>query len=143
MKTKKVLRSQTINLLTLRDEDIWNELVKCTVRGWRARDIFRLIRYGHADKFLFANIRVIRIDSQIAAWGLNIFHQNWSVPELQLYTLPKFRKQGLQKKYIIPYWNKHSTESHVSHDDRRQRAAFEYFVNQPTRATDIRRIQIP
>jgi hypothetical protein len=138
----KWIASKTINLLTLKKPEIWEELTKLTVRGWRARDLFILAR-EHPEKFLFANIRIIRIGGKIAAWGLNIFHEKWAVPELQLFTAPKFRRKGLQKRYILPYWNKRSAQSHVSLDSDRQRAVFEYFTNQPEKGSDIKHIQIP
>jgi GNAT superfamily N-acetyltransferase len=96
-----------LDLKTLpKTSHVWNQLKQLTVSGWKAKDTFSEVRNGHYRKGTF-RVMIVYHNSSPIAWGMRAsFNEAKDHPCLWLYTHPDYRKQGIQKKIILKYWNK-------------------------------------
>jgi len=108
-------------------DNVWKVLSKMCVRDWLAERTFRKLRDGLITEGEYV-LYLLSCDGVPAAWGMKVkYFDRHKDFRLWLYTKPKFRKQGLQKNHIIPYWNNKSKDGYfVSGESKRQMKTFKY-----------------
>lgn len=105
---------------------VWSNLTKLCVRGWNASELFKSIRAGYVTEGEYV-LYLLSCDGEPVAWGMHLKRYEDSELQLWLYTKPKFRKMGLQKNYIIPYWNNKSNLVYrVQTYNKQQKESFKY-----------------
>lgn len=112
---------------TDKKDEVWKILSKMTVRGWRAGPTFRNLKNGFYTEGEYL-LYLLSCDGVPAAWGMSVnYGFPYGISQLWLYTKPKFRKQGLQKNYVIPFWNEKTEKGYFVHERyRRQIKTFKY-----------------
>jgi len=121
------MTGELYNLLEIdKNHKVWAVLSKMVVRGWNASELFKKIKNGQIREGEYV-LYLLSCDGEPAAWGMHLKRYEDSELQLWIYTKPKFRKQGLQKNHIIPYWNNKSKLVYsVQTANKQQRESFKY-----------------
>ena len=130
------LKFKTFDLKNLKDKKLWSDLLKLTVSGWSATSFFYHLK-NEPDSKYECNIRVAFYKKKPFAWSLVLKSFERSTPKIWLYTSPKFRKLGVQKIYLIPYWRRKykdiAKDFIYQADHPCQKATFKYLKNKKQR----------
>jgi hypothetical protein len=124
---------KNFNLLRLKNVKIWHQLVTLTKITGVARDHFAHIQYNVINNtknsywYDIAKIRCVIIAGEIVAWGVVIKQQDWECRQIWLFTDPQYRNQGLQKKYIMPYFRLRYPNCKVQTWYSPQKETFKYY----------------
>jgi hypothetical protein len=110
---------------------LWEQLERLTVRGWWGKKLFSLIRRKKTFKPTEAYKIMVVYDKGIpVAWGMMVdYNTEIYDPNLYLYTLPNYRRRGIQRDIIIPYWNRQKRKYTCASNTHRQRKTFQHVTD--------------
>ncbi len=128
------MKCRNIDLLKLKDINIWHQLMELTSMSGMARDHFAHIQYiNRSGKsrpeywYDIAKIRCVFINKRIIAWGLVIKQEVWETRRLWLYTDKEYRCKGIQKKYVLPYFKRYYPNCNFQSQYIKQKETFKYY----------------
>lgn len=107
---------------------VWDRILFLTVSGWSAKLYFTSIRAGVYPNGSFL-LRAVYHERKMVAWG---FEGQFSPSEervLWLYTMPEYRKEGIQKNFVLPYFNRKKTKYCVWMEEHKQQKVFSKLKN--------------
>ncbi len=113
-----------IELHNLRNQKLWGSLLKMTVPGWCAKEVFNQIREGtSSDK---AVMYLLTLNKMPVAWAA-VFTSGWHEGELWAFTKPQERRKGHQKLLMRKVKQIHGDKLDAQRWDIRQIKAFNYY----------------
>ena len=121
------VRNINLNKLPAKSK-VWDRILFLTVPGWRAVIDFKRIRGGLYPNGIFF-LRAVYHQGKMIAWGFEGHFSPIEEPVLWLYTMPEYRKEGIQKNYVLPYFNRKKVKYCVWMKDEKQKKAFSLLKN--------------